>query len=780
VSSRQPFHQMEAGIDPAKTSVTHNVGTKLHENGYILHTICKIAAQTHDKQEHKIIEHLLTTILVTSDIIVSQYHKCKGDPYIHTYTLQSDLHNKLTQLHDCLWKELKHPNQNVIREYILKFLIHIQKFTDKILTTSNENVDTSKTFKFPQTLNKPSFFNQVTSAISKTIDPFLIALQKNFYYPISPDTMNDDMEDDNASYSSSKIAAVPKSPSTSPKRVTVEDSLDTITDIINELDEDDPPVQTKQCQSEETALQQAIQTKPSSYSHRFSIYKRNGIPISNLKTSTQIALFQSFCKCLKTIDPQLLILPIRNDHNIHPLSTSDQIIHIDEIGITNFFKAYKRTTRTLSGDFHIGTKLTFDELKNHKNLSTWFHLNGYNITFSGCQSSDMVRIGFLSRVRGFTYRDDMHNYISNTENWKKNKFHFRLYFDIFSSGTKGRNTYVLMIDVDRPNIEVASTFFQQNFDGDKLNSPNKIPYLFFPLYRKTYLEDERNSIIRDNDYHTENDSVVGILGLNSLNTVVQMVQGINITIRHLLLAIPCQGTSNGKLFHQVERQANNEWQLCCFHTIDTTKISLRLASLETLLKRYIRNEDHNILFTDPTGSLKFSGQAAPIKKGRPKIPILEVPEATKQYTSKALSKLYTPTPKRQAIPHVIEQLIPTNDTPLPTQNSPNPTPQNPTNINTTPSTNITLQNDMSAKIQNIELDSKNQNARLTRLEDICSQLASSTQNLSTQLITMSQNVNDKLVEMADSINQLHQTPSRRNTKYQKSHHEGEEELSIQL
>lgn len=105
--------------------------------------------------------------------------------------------------------------------------------------------------------------------------------------------------------------------------MTVEDSLETITDIISEMEGDDPPVQTAHSQADTIAVQQAIQTKASSYTHRFSIYKQTGIPISNLKTSTQIALFQSFCKCLKSIDTQLQILPIRNDLNIHPITTSD-------------------------------------------------------------------------------------------------------------------------------------------------------------------------------------------------------------------------------------------------------------------------------------------------------------------------------------------------------------------------------------------------------------------------------------------------------------------------
>lgn len=769
---------MEAGIDPVQESVTHKVGTQLHEYGNILHTICSIAAHTKCSREQNIIHHLAQTILSNIEITLLHYTNTHMDSHIYIDVLQTTLHKKLLQNHAHLWHSLKFPHPTPIRTYILKYLINLQKFVEFINPFLHNNLSSRENFLRSHKQAKPSFFSQVTTHTSATIDPYLIALSKNYYFPISTAAMDDNMEDDTSPGTSTRNSESSNTPPPSPKRVTVEDSIETISEIISEYEDDELPVQTQLSQHNQTAIQQSIQTKASSFTHRFSIYKRNGIPAAQLKTPNQIALFQSFCRCLKSIDNQLRILPIRNDHNIHPLSTSDQITHIDEIGITNYFKAYKRTQRTLSGDFHIGTSLTFDELKNHKNLSTWFHLNGYNITISGCQSSDMVRIGFLSRVRGFTYRDDMHNFIMASEHWKQSNFHFRLYFDMFSAGSKGKNTYVLMIDVDRPNIEKATTYFQQHFDGDKQNSPNKIAYIFFPLYRKTYTEDERIAIIRDNEHHTENDSVVGIHGLQNLNTIVQMVQGIRITIRHLLLAIPCQGTTNGKLFHQIERQANNEWQLCSFHTIDTTKISIRLANLETLIKRYIRTEDHKNLFLDPSKPLKFSGQAAPIKKGRPKLPILEIPEETMKYTTQALTKLFTPAPKRSANPHIIEQST-TNESPQVNYNL-NISPTSDKDSNETAQPNITPPTDVHAKIQSVEMDIKNQNSRLTRLEDICSQLASSTQNLTTQLISMNQNMNDKLGAMANSIDQLYQSPSGRTTKFQKSHHHYDDELPLQL
>lgn len=773
---------MEAGINPVQNSVTQFIGSKLYEYGHIIHNLCSFTAQNTNRSEQNIISSLLNTILIHTKTYIAHHNTHELQLSLRDSNTLTETYKTLTQIHELLWKDLKVPHPTDTRSKILNFLILLQIFTDSNLysTPSNQNESNQKPFLQSKKTSKPSFFQQVTSQQSKTIDPYLIALTRNYYFPINLETMSEEMEDDNISFvaqANTETMTSQKSPTT--KAITVEDSLETITDIINELEEDDPPVQTQLTQSNESAVQQAVQLQTSSYTHRFSIYRRNGIPIHNLKTPTQISLFQSFCKCLKSIDPQLQILPIRNDHNIHSISTTDQITNIDEIGITNYFKAYKRTKRTLSGDFHINTKVSFDELKSHRNLSTWFHLNGYNITISGCQTSDMVRIGFLSRVRGFTYRDDMHEFITNTEQWRQNTFHFRLYFDIFSSGTKGKNTYVLMIEVDRPNIEKATTYFQQNFNGDKPNSPNKISYLFFPLYRKTYTEDERLSIIRDNDHHTENDSVVGIHSLNNLNTIVKMTQGIHITIRHLLLAIPCQGTSNGKLFHQIERQANNEWHLCCFHTMDTTKISLKLANLETLIKRFIHVEDHKNLFLDPAKPLKFSGQAAPIKKGKPKIPILEVPEETLKYTSQAFTKLFTPIPKRPATPQIIENLNETLNTPQTRITINTPSPQIlensiSNNIDTT-SNNA----DLSDKVKSVEIDIKNQNNRLARLEDICSQLATSTQNLSTQLLSMNQNMNERLIEMANSVDLLHQHPTQRTTKYQKFHHGLDEDTTTQ-
>jgi hypothetical protein len=189
-----------------------------------------------------------------------------------------------------------------------------------------------------------------------------------------------------------------------PPIITIESSIETLTNVLENMEEDDPPVQSLTTQQ---AIEQEVQTKPSYYKHRFSIYRKSSSNSYPEVTLSQLTLFKSFCRCLKSVDSQTQILPLRNDIKINLLTTTNQINHLEDIGIPNYFRAYKRTKKTLSGDFYIGTKYTFEELIANSNLITWFMQHDYNIMLNGCQSSDMVCIGILTRVRGFTYHDDL-------------------------------------------------------------------------------------------------------------------------------------------------------------------------------------------------------------------------------------------------------------------------------------------------------------------------------------------------------------------------------------
>jgi hypothetical protein len=147
----------------------------------------------------------------------------------------------------------------------------------------------------------------------------------------------------------------------------------------------------------------------------------------------------------------------------------------------------------------------------------------------------MMKIRFLSHVRCFTYGDDLKSHIIQRDQWKENPFHFRLYFDSLSASTKGLQTLDLMIDVDRPNVEIGVNFLNF-FDGDSSNSPGRIPCMFFPHIPK-----------------------------------------------NILLAMPAQGTTTGKLFLQIEHQPTGEWLICCSHSLDAAKVTPRLGGLDSSL-----------------------------------------------------------------------------------------------------------------------------------------------------------------------------------------------------
>ncbi len=664
------------------------------------------------------------------------------------------IENLIQQYVSLLWDKLKFPYSQQFRSLLLKILIALEGIS-YLLNPLQPSSPKYLTYKEPHKTSLPSFESQVTNPApaSLIIDPIQKSLQQNYYYPLTYEMPIDEMEYDNNEESTPVTQ-----PSLKPPSKKIETSIDTISDFLQEMEGDDPPTQSEFTTAEVIAKQQANQVQASFHKHRFSIYRRI-YTNAGQSSNSQLHLFKSFSKCLKKIDSQAQLLPLRNDRQVHPLTTTDQINNINEVGLLNFFKPYKRSQRSLSGDFHIGTSLTFDELKIHSELMNWFNLYGYSITLSGCQTSDMVRIGFLSRVRGFTYRDDLSNFVMNTQEWKNSPFSFRLYFDTLSSGAKGKQTYVLMIDVDRPNIELGLRVFHALFDGDLPSSPNRIAYLFFPLFKKSYTEEERKSIIDDNDHHTENINVVALSGLQDLNNLIQLSQGTTISIRHLLLAIPAPGTSTGKLFLQVERQANSDYYLCCFHSTDSAKTTVRLGSLESLLKKYVKPENTSELFKDPSNSLKFSGQHAPMKKGKPQFRIVQVPDETSSYAKHAMSKLISPSPKRLASDFEASNNDSTQNTNMANQNLPKPqeTPKQPQ-----------PQATGNRKFELLEENLTNQSNRLSRLEDCCSKLADTTQALTVQMSAMNDNVNLKFQEMAVTITNIKLSPNRKSTKVQKN------------
>jgi hypothetical protein len=299
--------------------------------------------------------------------------------------------SKLLQFQIALWKQLLSAIfSTAARQKIFTFLINLEKLHTSITQNNNTEVTvTTNTFSSPTKMTSPSVIDQVITNPQVIIDPYELSLAKNYYFPLRSSLPIDEMEETVVLPSQRELSLSQNHQLENLsllQRIQLKLLLNywqrwkRTSYLPNHNQKKNPFNQQQKCRPPITFT--GLQ------------FIGSHLPLYVTNAPSQLNLFKSFCKSLKSIDPQAQILPMHNERQIHPLSTTDQINNVDEIGLLNFFKPYKRTKKTLLGDFNIGTKLTFDEVKTHTNFTTWFHMNGYNIILYSCQTSDMVRIGF--------------------------------------------------------------------------------------------------------------------------------------------------------------------------------------------------------------------------------------------------------------------------------------------------------------------------------------------------------------------------------------------------
>jgi hypothetical protein len=119
---------------------------------------------------------------------------------------------------------------------LTNYLLHTQKPCISSLSSK---------FEKPALSAKPSVINRI--ALSEvTIDPYLQSLQLNYYYPLSPNNMIsnssssshlDSMRVDGESMDPPTYSSNPSKQSISPekRRVTIEDSMEVISELISEF-----------------------------------------------------------------------------------------------------------------------------------------------------------------------------------------------------------------------------------------------------------------------------------------------------------------------------------------------------------------------------------------------------------------------------------------------------------------------------------------------------------------------------------------------------------------
>ncbi len=313
------------------------------------------------------------------------------------------------------------------------------------------------------------------------------------------------------------------------KAVTMKDSMDVISELISEIQASDklnldiPVPDTVEEPSPSPATKQCIW---------FSLARQKRTASSAM--SLLPSLHKFFQVLLGTHVVQ--ILPIRNDSQASPLQHLHQVNELAVVGAKVIFKASKPNSASLAGDFHVSTTLMFDQLCSQEAVMNWLTLQGYYVVLCECQTSDMIKIGFLSQVHPYLWCTDLCDMIKDMDHYQDGPFQFWLFPGSLSCSKKGTSAPVLMVEVEWEHVLTGLDFLCKSFDGENPLSPCGIPYPFFTLYQNQLSDMEGFKIIQDINLDIGDVDIVHLYGFTDIKTMITLKQSVKIKLCKLLLA----------------------------------------------------------------------------------------------------------------------------------------------------------------------------------------------------------------------------------------------------
>jgi hypothetical protein len=81
-----------------------------------------------------------------------------------------------------------------------------------------------------------------------------------------------------------------------------------------------------------------------------------------MESNTYLPLLKLFFKSILNSNQQTKILPIQTDSKAPGIKTTSDTTKLTAIGAKQYFKGNRGTIRSLAGEFHISTNLTFEDL----------------------------------------------------------------------------------------------------------------------------------------------------------------------------------------------------------------------------------------------------------------------------------------------------------------------------------------------------------------------------------------------------------------------------------
>jgi hypothetical protein len=197
---------------------------------------------THKKEIRTLLYNLQTLNSQFSTVLT--LGQVYGTLHSKFYEVSSYLHtHHITRLYDnckfyCsqLWKFLTYPQLPSTRKAIITFISYLDMYKIQYVLPSHpaEECKYFSLFSSPRTTAQPLVIQQV-STTEITVDPYLKSLLSNYYYPLSP---TDIMTIDNNSIINNPSSAPSHGTPLSHKQqqqVTVEASIDVISDLISEI-----------------------------------------------------------------------------------------------------------------------------------------------------------------------------------------------------------------------------------------------------------------------------------------------------------------------------------------------------------------------------------------------------------------------------------------------------------------------------------------------------------------------------------------------------------------
>jgi hypothetical protein len=191
----------------------------------------------------------------------------------------------------------------------------------------------------------------------------------------------------------------------------------------------------------------------------------------------------------------------------------------------------------IAGDFHVLSSLPYNELSSNMIISNWVALQGYYMVKCDSQSSDMLKIGFLTGVCPFDWREDFRNEIKDMALWQSSPLQFRLFPGSLSCNKKCIMAPVMMVELERDEVSSGLEFFCHAFTGDNPLSSCGLSYLFFTPYQNQLMDSECFNIIQDAIHHIGEVELLHLHGFQEIDTLVTLKQGIKVQLWKLLLGL---------------------------------------------------------------------------------------------------------------------------------------------------------------------------------------------------------------------------------------------------